>query len=86
MLQTSYKLYDNNLYIQVTELSTMIEQLAAGQEKLNETLKDVVHRQNTVTLSGQLDNGIAESPPAVPKVDVHTENPPFRPLFPVGKC
>ena len=68
--------------LQVTELSSLVEQLVSDQQTLNAKLEELLENQNADPSAHHPEN---VKPVQTAESGVQTEDPPFRPLFPVGK-
>ena len=72
---------------QVTELSNLVERLISDQQNMSERLQDALSRETSAAPGGGMVVNPSTQPASGSTVDisVQTDNPPFRPLFPVGK-
>ena len=87
LTQIIYPQLKEILTSQVTELSSLVERLISDQQNMSERLQDALSRQTSASPGGGLVVNPSTQPASGSTVDigVQTDNPPFRPLFPVGK-
>ena len=87
LTQIKYPQRKEILTSQVTELSSLVERLISDKQNMSERLQDTLSRQTLASPGGGLVVNPSTQPASGSTVDVSvpTDNPPFRPLFPVGK-